>query len=59
MVAGNIYLQCNGVEEVGVLDEDGGLIFQGWGRADCIKCLKRKWNGKRVRQTQILKRVVP
>ena len=39
LVAGNRYLQCNGIKKVVVFDEVGGLtICWGWGRGSCIKC---------------------
>ena len=30
LVAGNSYLQCDGLGEVDVLDDFGGLDLQGW-----------------------------
>ena len=41
------YLQCDDVGEVGVLDEDGGLISSGWGEGKCIKCLQKGLNEKK------------
>ena len=29
-----------------MLDEVGGLTFEGWGGRNCIKCLKGGWNEK-------------
>ena len=47
LVAGNRCFQCDGVREVGVLDEDGSLtIWSGVG--DYIKCRERGWISKGV-----------
>ena len=46
LVSGNRHIQCDG-SQVGVLGEDGGLSIWGWGGGNCIKCLKKEWNGKK------------
>ena len=54
LVAGNKYLQCDGVREVGVLGEDGGLTIRVlWGA--CIQYLKRACNGKSSGKQKFLK----
>ena len=58
LVSGNGYLQRDSVGEVGMLYEDGELTFkaplkgrqyklQKTGERNCIKCLKKGWNGKK------------
>ena len=56
LAAGNRYLQCDGVREVGLLNKDGGLTVGGWVGGYCIKCLKRGWNGKKKVGKQIFKK---
>ena len=40
---------------LGVLDEDDGLIVLHGGRGDCIEGVKRGWNVKKEKETNILK----
>ena len=64
MVAGNGYLRYDGLGEVGVLDEVGGLTVGvggvgdvgGLGKVNYIKCLKSLWNEKSGGETKIYKR---
>ena len=48
LVAGNRYLQCDGLGKVFVLDKVGELAVRAWGGGNCIECLKRGWNEKRL-----------
>lgn len=51
--AGNRYLPLDGLVEVSVFDEDGGLTVARWGGGNCIKCLKRCWNRGKGGETNI------
>ena len=49
LVARNRYPQCDGVIEVGKLDEGGWLtVGVGDGLGDCTNYLKREWDEKKV-----------
>ena len=41
LVAGNRYLQCDGLGKIVTLYEVGGLALKGWVVGNCIKGLKR------------------
>ena len=45
LIAGKRYLECDGVEDVGVLDEDGGLTVRGevGGRGQKNEVRRRQW----------------